>query len=130
MFVAGRAWAAATTEGLLLYSLNPSMAFTPYDLEMETTVEKALEYLSQKELGKALVCSLRLNEDDLIQRVIESVLPDDSKLNSFSNKSSIIICSIFCSQHIEMRILVYVLLYLLASHGAFSAIGYNGYYYS
>lgn len=86
MSVVGRAWAAATTEGLLLYSLNPSMAFTPYDLEMETTVEKALEYLSQNELGKALVCSLRLNEDDLVQRVIESVLPDDSKLNSFSNK--------------------------------------------
>jgi len=73
----GRAWAAATTEGLLLYSLNPSMAFTPYDLEMETTVEKTLEFLSEKELGKAIVCSLRLNEDELVQRVIESVNPDD-----------------------------------------------------
>ena len=59
------------------------MAFTPYDLEMETTVEKTLEFLSKKEIGKAIVCSLRLNEDDLIQRVIESVNPDDSKLRLF-----------------------------------------------
>ena len=79
LFLTGRAWAAATTEGLLLYSLNPSMAFTPYDLEMETTIEKTLEYLSNKELGKALVCSLRLNEDDLVKRVIENIIPDDSK---------------------------------------------------
>lgn len=56
------------------------MAFTPYDLEMETTVEKTLEYLSKKELGKALVSSLRLNEDSLVKRVIESVNPADSKI--------------------------------------------------
>ena len=61
------------------------MAFTPYDLEMETTVEKTLEFLSKKELGKAIVCSLRLNEDELVQRVIESVNPDDSKLRLFGN---------------------------------------------
>ena len=65
----------------MLYALNPSMAFTPYDLEIETTVEQTLDYLLRKELGKALVCSLRLNEDELVQRVMESVIPDDSKLN-------------------------------------------------
>ena len=75
----GRAWAAATTEGLLLYSLNSSMAFSPYDLELETTIEQTLELLSKKEYSRALVSSLRLNEDELVKRVMESVSPDDSK---------------------------------------------------
>ena len=78
-FPLGRAWAAATTEGLLLYSLNSSMAFSPYDLEMETTIEQTLELLSKKEYSRALVCSLRLNEDELVKRIMESVNPDDSK---------------------------------------------------
>eukprot|EP00795_Rhopilema_esculentum_P000504 gene504-10184_t len=73
----GRAWAAATTEGLMLYSLNSSIAFTPYDLEMDTTVEQTVELLAKNELGRALVCSLRLNEDSLVKRVMESIKPDD-----------------------------------------------------
>eukprot|EP00112_Aurelia_sp_Birch-Aquarium-sp1_P009002 Seg2008.2 transcript_id=Seg2008.2/GoldUCD/mRNA.D3Y31 product="Periodic tryptophan protein 2-like" protein_id=Seg2008.2/GoldUCD/D3Y31 len=73
----GRAWAAATTEGLMLYSLNSSMTFSPYDLEMETTIEQTLELLSKKEYSRALVCSLRLNEDELVKRIMESVNPDD-----------------------------------------------------
>lgn len=73
----GRAWAAATTEGLMIYSLDTSIAFSPYDLDMETTVEQTVEYLESKQLVKALVCSLRLNEEELVQRVLESVSPDD-----------------------------------------------------
>ena len=74
----GRAWAAATTEGLMLYALSSSIAFTPYDLEMDTTVEQTVELLAKNELGRALVCSLRLNEDSLVKKVMESIKPDDS----------------------------------------------------
>ena len=61
----------------MIYSLDTSIAFSPYDLDMETTVEQTVEYLESKQLVKALVCSLRLNEEELVQRVLESVSPDD-----------------------------------------------------
>ncbi len=63
----------------MIYSLDSTIAFNPYDLDMETTIEQALEYLNNHQLGKALVCSLRLNEDELVQRVLETVLPSDGK---------------------------------------------------
>eukprot|EP00794_Sanderia_malayensis_P007000 gene6999-7785_t len=73
----GRSWAAATTEGLMIYSLDSSVSFNPYDLSMETTVEQALKYMHEGQLGNALVCSLRLNEDDIVERVLESIVPAD-----------------------------------------------------
>lgn len=35
----GEQWAAATTEGLLIYSLLPGMVFDPWDLQMNITPE-------------------------------------------------------------------------------------------
>ena len=75
----GRAWAAATTEGLLIYSLDSSIVFSPYDLDIDITHEQILDLLHQKEYTAALVSSLRLNEDSLIQRVLENIQMADSK---------------------------------------------------
>ncbi len=53
----------------MLYSLDSSITFSPYDMDIETTVEQALQYIHSDQLGKALICSLRLNEDGLVERV-------------------------------------------------------------
>lgn len=76
----GRAWAAASTEGLLIYSLDESITFDPFDLSIELTPEAVLEVLSQSEYLKALVMAFRLNEKPLIQRVYESVPGGDVRL--------------------------------------------------
>ncbi|KIY47369.1 WD40 repeat-like protein [Fistulina hepatica ATCC 64428] len=76
----GRAWAAASTEGLLIYSLDESVAFDPFDLSMDLTPEVVAETLAQCEYLKALVMSFRSNERPLIQRVYESVPRGDIRL--------------------------------------------------
>lgn len=41
----GEQWAAATTEGLLIYSLSFDMVFDPWDLQLQTTpqaIKKAI----------------------------------------------------------------------------------------
>ncbi|WOO81019.1 Periodic tryptophan protein 2 [Vanrija pseudolonga] len=69
----GRSWAAASTEGLLLYSLDESTTFDPIDLSLDLTPESTLETLAKGEHLIALVMALRLNEKPLIQRVYESI---------------------------------------------------------
>ena len=76
---AGRAWSAATTEGLLTYSLDVAMVFDPYDLEIDVTPESIQQVLDNKEFSKAMMLSFRLNEQDIILHVVESISPQDSK---------------------------------------------------
>ena len=78
-FCPGRAWSAATTEGLLTYSLDVAMVFDPYDLAMDVTPESTKEVLQNREFSKALMLSFRLNEQDLILHVVENIPPQDSK---------------------------------------------------
>ncbi len=82
-FTPGRAWSAATTEGLLTYSLDVAMVFDPYDLAMDVTPESTKQVLDNREFAKALMLSFRLNEQDLILHVVESVPPQDSKYIDF-----------------------------------------------
>ncbi|CAJ0641939.1 2030_t:CDS:2 [Entrophospora sp. SA101] len=72
----GRTWAAATTEGLLIYSLDETLLFDPFDLEIDITPFSVLETLKSKEYLKALVMAFRLNELYIIHQVYESVPPD------------------------------------------------------
>ncbi len=72
----GREFAAATTEGLLVYSLDSRMLFDPFDLEMEVTPKAARSLIREEDYGKALSMALRLNEPDLIREVLEQVPPD------------------------------------------------------
>jgi periodic tryptophan protein 2 len=78
----GRAWAAASTEGLLIYSLDDAVTFDPFDLSIDLTPQAVLEVLSEREFLKALVMAFRLNEKSLIQRVYESIPPADIRLIS------------------------------------------------
>lgn len=68
----GRAWSACTTEGLLTYSLDTTLLFDPFDLDVEITPRVIRETLLEKQdYALALMQSLRLNEEALISLVIE-----------------------------------------------------------
>jgi periodic tryptophan protein 2 len=68
----GQSWAAASTEGLLIYSLDDPLTFDPFDLDMEITPDTIqLTIASEKNFSKALVMALRLSEKDIIRGVLE-----------------------------------------------------------
>lgn len=69
----GRSWAAASTEGLLIYSLDASLVFDPYDLDMDITPTSIRRQLRQKEWTSAILLAFRLNESALIREVLETV---------------------------------------------------------
>ncbi|KAK4479702.1 hypothetical protein RD792_015233 [Penstemon davidsonii] len=73
----GRSWAAATTEGVLLYSMDESFIFDPTDLDMDVTPEAVDAALKDNEPKRAVILSLRMNEDSLIKKCIVSVAPAD-----------------------------------------------------
>ena len=73
----GRSFCAASTEGLLIYSLDASGMddFDPFDLDIDVTPQNVLAMLKQKEPEylKALVMTFRLNDKPLIRKTYESV---------------------------------------------------------
>ncbi|WJZ94744.1 hypothetical protein VitviT2T_013575 [Vitis vinifera] len=73
----GRGWAAATTEGVLVYSMDESFIFDPTDLDIDVTPEAVDAALSEGQPSRALILSLRLNEDTLIKKCIFAVSPVD-----------------------------------------------------
>ncbi|KAK9479180.1 WD40-repeat-containing domain protein [Lipomyces japonicus] len=74
----GRSFAAASTEGLLVYSVNDSFFFDPFDLDIDVTPTTTLAVLNKEhDYLKALVMAFRLNERYLIYQVYESVHPRD-----------------------------------------------------
>ncbi|KAF4518741.1 hypothetical protein B566_EDAN006144 [Ephemera danica] len=75
----GSCWAAATTEGLLMYSLDQGLVFDPYFLDESITPESVRETLRSKDWGKALMMASRLNENHLVQEVMETIPPSDGE---------------------------------------------------
>ncbi|KAJ2793994.1 U3 snoRNP protein, partial [Coemansia helicoidea] len=76
----GRQWAAASTEGLLIYSLDETLLFDPYELDEDVTPE-TIRGLSRKgDHLRALVNAFRLNEKYVIREVYEAVPPLDVAL--------------------------------------------------
>ncbi|PWN44960.1 WD40 repeat-like protein [Ceraceosorus guamensis] len=82
----GRAWAAASTVGVLVYSLDPptaaigvgahggaAAAFDPLDLDMELTPASIIAACARGESLGALVGALRLGEAPLLAEVYEKV---------------------------------------------------------
>lgn len=69
----GRSWAAATTEGLLIYALDENLTFDPFDLDEEITSDSIKRTLKRQQFAKALLMALHMNEEDLIQRCVEGV---------------------------------------------------------
>lgn len=69
----GHSWAATTTEGLLVYSLDGSLVFDPYDLDLDVTPDSIRKQVRLKEWTSAIVLAFRLNEKALKQEVLETV---------------------------------------------------------
>ncbi|KAK2164936.1 hypothetical protein LSH36_57g02051 [Paralvinella palmiformis] len=71
----GRAWAATTTEGLLLYSLDNNLVFDPFDLEIDITPANVKKTLKQKEYATALMLAfLNLLSQSLPDKYIDKML--------------------------------------------------------
>ena len=75
----GRAWAAVSTEGLLIYSLDGGVMFDPYDLSMDVTPEGVASAIKERKFSDALMMSFRLNERQLIVRSMEAIPMRDSE---------------------------------------------------
>lgn len=75
----GRAWAAVTTEGLLIYSLDSGVTFDPFDLSEDITPDNIELALNNAHYSNAVMMSFKLNEKQLITRSLEAVPPTDSK---------------------------------------------------
>eukprot|EP00727_Mastigamoeba_balamuthi_P008301 m51a1_g4093 hypothetical protein (875) ;mRNA; r:68447-71634 len=76
----GRSWAAATTEGLLIYSLDEAMAFDPFELDESVTPESVRATSANGDHLRALVMALRLNEVDITRATLEAVPSDEIAL--------------------------------------------------
>lgn len=69
-----RSFAAASTEGLLIYAVDDMLLFDPFDLDIDVNMETTKEKLyKEKEYMTALVMAFRLGERKLIQEVYESI---------------------------------------------------------
>lgn len=74
----GRSFAASSTEGLLIYSVDDEYYFDPYDLDVDVTPAAALSALRKDhDYLKALVMAFRLNERYLIHQIYEAVQSRD-----------------------------------------------------
>ncbi|CAI6347363.1 unnamed protein product [Macrosiphum euphorbiae] len=76
----GLSWSAATTEGVLVYSLNNGFIFDPFLLELGITTKTTKDTLHKKEYASALMMALRLNEPNLITEILESIPSNDIEL--------------------------------------------------
>ncbi len=54
LFVAGLAWAAVTTEGVLIYSSDSDFVFDPYLLDVDVTTDAVSEHLAKKDYVKGM----------------------------------------------------------------------------
>ncbi|XP_065337369.1 periodic tryptophan protein 2 homolog [Cloeon dipterum] len=78
----GTAWAAASTEGLIVYSLDLGMMFDPFFLDESITPDSVKKTVRSKEWSKALMMAIKLNEKPLLQEVLESVPHQDIELTA------------------------------------------------
>ncbi|CCH62886.1 hypothetical protein TBLA_0I02280 [Henningerozyma blattae CBS 6284] len=116
------AFAAASTEGLLIYSVDDTMLFDPFDLDMDVTPENVIEILKEKEYLNALVLAFRLNETYLINKVYEAI--PISEIPLIGSSLPVVYASRFLkfigdfsmeSQHIEFNLLW--IKSIISSHG-------------
>uniref|UniRef100_A0A2K6UYM4 Periodic tryptophan protein 2 homolog n=1 Tax=Saimiri boliviensis boliviensis TaxID=39432 RepID=A0A2K6UYM4_SAIBB len=80
----GRCWAATTTEGLLIYSLDTRVLFDPFELDTSVTPRRVREALRQQDFTRAILMALRLNESKLVQEALEAVPRDEIEVVSSS----------------------------------------------
>lgn len=56
----GRSWAASTSEGLLIYSLDTTWLFDPLDLDVANTPSAVKQKLKENEYATGIYVSLTL----------------------------------------------------------------------
>ena len=76
----GRAFCAATTEGLLMYGIDNAIQFDPFDLDLDITPANALSVLAKKDFTRSLIIAFRLNEAWLVRQVYKSIPVDQIAL--------------------------------------------------
>jgi periodic tryptophan protein 2 len=76
----GDSFAAVSTEGLLIYSIDSGAMFTPYDLSLDVTVEGVEAASASGDHLMALVLSFRLNDMTLVSKSMEAVAIGDVPL--------------------------------------------------
>lgn len=69
----GREWAAATTQGLQIFTLDDAMTFAPTDLDIAITPQSISAAISREEFGLAVNMALHLGESDVLKRAVDSV---------------------------------------------------------
>lgn len=74
---AGQAWAAVSTEGLVIYTLDSGIVFDPLDLSIDVTPEAVIDAIKSHDLLTAIVLSFRLSDQKLLQKCVEAVSPAD-----------------------------------------------------
>lgn len=74
------AFAAASTEGLLIYSVDDALLFDPIDLDIDVTPENTIQCLKDGEYLNAIAMAFRLNEVYLIHKIYESIKKEDIAL--------------------------------------------------
>ena len=74
------AFCAASTEGLLVYSLDSTFLFDPFDLDISITPANILETVKEREYLRALVMAFRLNERHLVRGVYQRIPRSDISL--------------------------------------------------
>jgi len=68
-----RSFCAASTEGLLIYSLDTTVAFDPFDLDVTVTPATISAAVASKSYLRALVMAFRLNERGWLRYVYERI---------------------------------------------------------
>lgn len=69
----GRAFCAASTEGLLIYSLDRGLQFDPFELDVDITPASTFKALEERQYLRALTMGFRLNESFLLKRIFEAI---------------------------------------------------------
>lgn len=118
-----RSFAAAATEGLLIYSMDDDLVFDPTDLDLDVTPDNVRMLLSQGDYLRALVMAVRLNEDELIALAYAATPAESIELVSRSFPDGYVVRLITfiaahwdASPHVEFQLLW--VRALLRLHGA------------
>lgn len=69
----GREWAAATTQGLQIFSLDEAIHFAPTDLDLSITPQSIRKAIRDHEYTHALNMALHLSERDIIKEAVDAV---------------------------------------------------------
>ncbi|TIB05736.1 hypothetical protein E3P96_00955 [Wallemia ichthyophaga] len=76
----GRTWSAASTDGLIVYSLDESALFDPFDLDIDLTPESVTKTVKKGDYLVGLIMAFRLNDEKIIEMVYTSTPPVEIRL--------------------------------------------------